>query len=197
MKWQSPSRPAQEPGFLTILAAVKRPDVLWNVPIHLFILIPATSVIAWLATRLDAHLGWAPVTSAPGSIAGAVVLFTIGILIVWYSYGYLAIMGEGSPATHLGGTQRLVTTGIFSVCRHPSIIGKFVGVLGLGVLVGSPFFLFVVIPLLTTYSLLSVRYWQERLCDRLWGEDYARYRRDVPLVMPRPKALLRFLFSRS
>ncbi len=185
--------PDYEPPFSEIMAAVKRPALYLNALIHIFVLIPAVCFIAWLAVRLDTHFGLSPVTSAPWSHLLFAVLFPFGIYIVWYSYGYLAIKGEGSPGTHLGGTQKLVTSGIFEITRHPSIIGKFIGVFSLGLLVGSPIFLFIVIPLLTTWSVLSVRYWQERHCETLWGERYVAYRNATPSIVPRPGDLYRFL----
>ena len=178
------------PGFFESLGALKRPGVLWNVPIHLFVLIPTTCLIAYLAARLDGHFGLSPFIGYPWNLVLFLLLFPTGIIVVWYTYGYLAIMGKGSPATHLGGTTRLVTTGPFSLCRHPSIIGKFLGVAGFGFLTKSPIFFFVIIPLLTAYSLLSVRFLQERLCVRLWKDDYIAYRGRVPLVIPRSKAIL-------
>ncbi|MBT3192701.1 MAG: hypothetical protein HN341_09125 [Verrucomicrobia bacterium] len=177
---------AQEgPTFREIMMAVRRPEVLYNVPIHVCILIPATSVIAYLATRLDALVGWERFVSLPLGIALFSIFFPIGVFIVWYTYGYLSIMGEGSPATHLGGTKKLVTSGVFSLCRHPSIIGKFSGVFGFGLLVGSPTFFFIIIPALTTYSLVAVRFLQEKLCVKLWGDDYLAYRKSTPLIIPR------------
>jgi len=167
------------------MGAIRRPGVYKNVPIHLCILIPATCFIAYLATRIDRFLGWERFLGPPLNYVLFAVLFPIGIFIVWYTYGYLAIRGEGSPATHLGGTTKLVTTGPFAICRHPSIIGKFLGVVGFVLLIGSPTFSFIIIPLLTTYSLLTVRFLQERLCVRLWGEEYLEYRRSIPMIIPR------------
>ena len=178
----------REPTFAEIMGALRRPVVLWNVPVHLFILIPSTCLIAWMATLVDRKLGWPPFIGAPWNVVLFAILFPLGIFVVWYTYGYLAILGEGSPGTHLGGTKYLVVTGPFALCRHPSIIGKFLGVVALGFLVGSPTFAFIVIPLLTTYSLLTARFLQERLCVTLWGERYLAYRHSVPLVIP---ALLR------
>jgi len=167
------------------MGALRRPAVLWNVPIHLFILIPVTSFIAFfLARRIDRIIGWEPFIHAPWNIVLFALLFPLGIFIVWYTYGYLAILGEGSPATHLGGTKTLVTTGPFAVCRHPSIVGKFSGVVALGFLVGSPTFMFIIIPLLTAYSLTTARFLQEKLCMELWSDDYLAYRKSTPLVFP-------------
>jgi len=181
------SEPIKEPTFLEVMFALRKPEVLYNVPVHVCILIPVTSLIAYLATRIDRLAGWDRFLPWSASLTLFGILFPLGIFIVWYTYGYLAIMGKGGPATHLGGTTRLVTTGPFAICRHPSIIGKFSGVVALGFLVGSPTFFFIIIPLLTTYSLFAARYLQERLCDELWGDDYAAYRGTTRLILPFPK----------
>lgn len=183
--------------FREIMGAVRRPEVLFNVPVHLFILIPTTCFIAYMATRIDRVLDWTPFISWPWNLVLFALLFPAGIFVVWYTYGYLAILGHGSPATHLGGTRRLVTSGPFAVCRHPSIVGKFLGVVALGFLVASPTFMFIVIPLLTTYSLLSARFLQERLCVKLWADAYLAYRGAVPLVLPDLRRLGELRLSRA
>ncbi|NLE66746.1 MAG: isoprenylcysteine carboxylmethyltransferase family protein [Lentisphaerae bacterium] len=187
----SESRPGKpgEPSIPDVLMAAFRREVLLNVPIHLFILIPAACLMAHLSTRIDRVLGWGGIVREPWNIVAGILLILAGLLIVWYTYGYLAIMGQGSPGTHLGGPVRLVTTGPYALCRHPSIIGKWLGVTGLGCVVGSPVFLFVVIPMLTAYSLLAARHLQERRCVELWGEAYLAYRRNTPLVIPRIRRL--------
>lgn len=177
------------PCLSAILLAAFRREVLLNVPIHLFILIPAACFMAYLSIRIDNAIGWVRIVHAPWSMILGTLFVLTGFLIVWYTYGYLAIFGQGSPGTHLGGPVRLVTTGPYARCRHPSIIGKWFGVVGLGCLAGSPFFLLVVIPLLTCYSLLTARYLQERRCVALWGEAYLAYRRNIPLVFPKIHSL--------
>jgi protein-S-isoprenylcysteine O-methyltransferase Ste14 len=179
-----------EPTFKQIMGGIRLPAVYWNVPVHLFILIPATAFIAYLAHRLDTHFGLEALLPEPLNAILFGIFFPLGIFIVWYVYGYLAIKGEGGPATHLGGTQKLVDTGPFAACRHPSIVGKFSGVVGFGFLVNSPIFMLIVIPALTTYSLVSVRFWQERLCEKLWGDYYREYRKRVPLVVPLPRQII-------
>ena len=184
MKTSEKGAAGREPTFGEIMGAVRRPAVYLNVPVHALVLIPVTCLIAYLGVRVDRKLGWEPFLTMPWNVILFAVLFPLGIFIVWYTYGYLAIQGEGSPATHLGGTRRLVTTGPFALCRHPSIVGKFTGVVALGLLVGSPTFMFVIVPFLTAYSLLTARFLQERLCVKLWGEEYLAYRKSTPLVVP-------------
>jgi protein-S-isoprenylcysteine O-methyltransferase Ste14 len=171
------------------LRAVADPRIYKNFAIHLFVLLPASLVLAWLGTRVDAHLGWGAVTSRPVGWALAAICLATGAAIVVYSYAYLLLVGEGSPGSHLGGPQRLVTSGPYALVRHPSVIGKLLGVIAVGLAVGSPSFLLGVVPFLLAYSLVTNRFLQERYCERAFGESYRRYRARVPMIVPRPRAL--------
>lgn len=179
-----------KPGLASILSQVRRKEIYLNIPIHLFILIPASVFLAFLSRRLDQVLGWEPYLTFPANAIIAVCCFSIGLFIVWYTYGYLLIMGEGSPGSHLGGgTTKMVTKGIYAVVRHPSVIGKLIGVIGLGVLFRSPAMTFIIIPVLVLYSLLTNRFIQEKYCEEKFGDAYREYRNRTPMLIPRPAAL--------
>lgn len=178
------------------IGAITDAQIYKNFAIHLFVLIPAACLMAWLATRLDRRFGWQPCGSFGYRLAGAVVCLIAGALVVVYSYAYLLRFGEGSPGSHLGGPRRLVTGGPYALVRHPSVIGKLLGVIGLGLLAGSPSFLALFIPLLLVYSLLTNRYLQERYCERAFGEGYRRYRRAVPMILPGPRRVYAWLRGR-
>ncbi|MBN2054499.1 isoprenylcysteine carboxylmethyltransferase family protein [bacterium] len=184
----------KEPGLLQILAAIRHRELYLNVPIHLFILIPAATFLAFMGRRLDRILHWRPYLSPPVSVVLACIMFATGIFIVWYSYGYLYIKGKGSPGSHVdGGTRQMVTTGIFSVIRHPSVVGKLIGVLGLGVLFASPSFTVFIIPVLLLYSILTNRFLQEKYCEDKFGDEYREYRCRTPMLIPRAGALMAWL----
>jgi protein-S-isoprenylcysteine O-methyltransferase Ste14 len=116
------------------------------------------------------------------------MLFTLfslsGALIIWRAYSYLVIIGEGGPCPQLGGTKKLVTSGPYSIVRHPSVIGKLLGIIGLGCLSKSVFFTFVVIPVLFIWSVFYNRFIQERGCVEKFGEDYLKYRKITPMFIP-------------
>jgi protein-S-isoprenylcysteine O-methyltransferase Ste14 len=180
-----------------IFATIRRPEIYLNLPIHLCILIPASVLIAVLSRRADRAFGWQPLPPAyPWNVVLFALLFLGGLLLVWWSYGYLMLKGEGSPASHLGGTTRLVTSGIFSVIRHPSVVGKLMGIVGLGFLFRSPFFTCIVIPFLLLYSIITNRYLQERYCEEKFGEAWRAYCREVPMLIPRPRRVWRLLTQR-
>jgi len=90
-----------------------------------------------------------------------------------------------------------VTTGIYSWIRHPSVVGKLVGIIGLGVLLRPPSFLFVIIPVLMLYSFVTNILIQERYCVKHFGEDYKRYKNEVPMFIPKISRIKRHFMDRK
>ncbi len=184
----------RRPSFSACLAAIRAPELYRNFAIHLFVMFPAAMVMCFIATRIDAQLGWTPLIPAPERILLGALLVGIGGFWVWYVYGYLYLSGGGSPGTHVdGGPTAMVDTGPYTVVRHPSVLGKLLGVVGLGVAWGSSIFLIVFVPVLVVYSLITNRYLQERFCDQRFGDRYQAYRQVVPMLMPRPAGILRWI----
>jgi hypothetical protein len=81
--------------------------------------------------------------------------------------------------------------------RHPSVLGKLLGVIGLGLLWRSPTFLVAFVPVLVVYSVVTNRYLQERFCDARFGARYAAYRERVPMLIPRPSGIIRWLHDEA
>lgn len=174
------------------LLAFSRPELYRMVLAH----VPLVSVVlgvAFGARAVDARLGWAPVLHPPLSLA----LFGICILgsaaIVYWSYTFLVLEGEGSPAEHIRPTVRVVDTGPYALVRHPTVTGKLLGVLGVGFLFRSPSFLFLLLPLAAAAAAVSNRLTQELPLERRMGEAYRSYRARVPMIFPRPTDLLPLL----
>ena len=189
-------RPAlvRRPTFGACIAAIRAPELYRNFGIHIFVMFPAAMIMCWLATRVDAELGWAPLTPWPAlGVLGAMFIGAGGFW-VWYVYGYLFLAGGGSPGTHVdGGPTAMVDTGPYTMIRHPSVLGKLLGVIGLGLIWRSGIFLLAFVPVLVAYSVVTNRYLQERFCDARFGARYAVYRERVPMLIPRPAGMLRWL----
>ncbi|MCB9745184.1 MAG: isoprenylcysteine carboxylmethyltransferase family protein [Alphaproteobacteria bacterium] len=184
----------RRPSFGACLAAIRAPELYRNFAIHIFVMFPAALVMCWIATQVDAAIGWAPYWSFNARLAVGLSLIGAGGFWVWYVYGYLFLAGGGSPGTHVdGGPVAMVDTGPYTVIRHPSVLGKLAGVIGLGVAFGSTIFLLAFVPVLVVYSLVTNRYLQERFCDERFGPRYDAYRKVVPMLMPRPDGLARWI----
>jgi len=187
----------REPTVAEVFGTLRRKELYGNLAVHIFVLIPMAAFMAYLGQRLDKNWGWSPIMPPPWNIIGAFICFALGGFIVWYAYGYLFLMGVGSPGAHMGYTKFLVTTGIYSWIRHPSVVGKLIGVIGLGLLMRTPGFLIVIVPVLLIYSYFTNIYIQERFCLRNFGEAYERYRREVPMFIPRFARIERYIRERQ
>lgn len=179
--------------FLTIL----RKEQFLNLPMYFFVLIPLVVLLAKFASKIDRKLNFPPLIIFPYNLILFLSFVALGILIVWWAYGYLVLLGEGSPAPHLGGTKKLVTIGPYALIRHPSVIGKLLGVIGFGFLFQSTIFIVVFIPILFIYSVLYNRFIQERFCVKKFGVAYLKYRKEVPMFFPKVNKLKEFIRKRG
>lgn len=184
----------RRPPFAACIAAIRAPELYRNFAIHLFVMLPAATLMCWIATKADVGLKLLPIAPLEVRLPVGLSLIGLGGFWVWYVYGYLYLSGGGSPGTHVdGGPVALVDTGPYTMIRHPSVIGKLCGVIGLGVCFGSPTFLIGFVPVLVLYSVVTNRYLQERFCDARFGRQYQLYRERVPMLIPRPSGIARWL----
>ncbi len=182
-------------GLKQWLSILLKREIYLMLLIYLFVLIPLAYFLVWLGVKLDKALGFLKFIGRPWNIVCFLFFILTGLFIVWWSYTYLILEGTGSPATMLGQTKKLVKKGPYAFVRNPSVIGKLLGVVGLGCLSGSFSFTFIIVPLLLFGSLLEKRFHEERNMERLWGQEYIDYKEAVPMVIPRFDRILRELVS--
>ncbi len=159
--------------------------------VFIFVCIPAVLVVLYFSIKVDRKFGFRPFIESPYNVALFILFSTLGALIIWRAYTYLVIAGEGSPCPQLGGTKKLVRSGPYSLVRHPSVIGKLLGIIGIGCLFRSTIFTFIVIPILFIWSAFYNRFIQEKGCIERFEEEYLKYRKTVPMFIPklrRPKS---------
>lgn len=105
-----------------------------------------------------------------------------------YRVGF-AIMILGMSLVFLGwrriyGGRGLVTTGVYGLVRHPQYLGILLLTLGL-------FIQWPTIPTLLMWPILVVLYYrlarrEEEKLEEIFGDGYRRYKRRVPMFLPRP-----------
>ncbi len=194
----APGVPGAHPTVGACFAAIRAPELYRNFMVHGFVMFPAGMVLCYVATLIDGAAGVASLPQPGLRLALGAAMVGLGGVWVWYVYGFLFLVGHGSPGTHVdGGPTDLVDTGPYTMIRHPSVLGKVLAVAGLGVAWGSPIFLGVFLPILVAYSLVTNRLLQERFCDERFGPAYALYRSRVPMVVPRPAGIRRWRAGQS
>ena len=160
-----------------------------DIAVFVFVCISSVLVVLYFCVKLDRKLGFSSFVYVPHSILLFILFSVSGAIIIWRAYTYLVIIGEGGPCPQLGGTKKLVTSGPYSIVRHPSVIGKLLGIIGLGCLSGSVSFTFIVIPILFSWSVFYNRFIQEKGCVEKFGKAYLEYRRSTPMFIPRLKII--------
>ncbi|MFH1790980.1 MAG: isoprenylcysteine carboxylmethyltransferase family protein [Candidatus Omnitrophota bacterium] len=170
------------------LVLCKKQFCLGLIP-FVFLNIPLALIILFVSVKIDRYLGFKHFIGYPYNVIFFLIFSSAGFVIICQAYAYLIIVGQGMACPYAGfkGTGKLVTTGPYAVVRHPSVIGKLLGVLSIGMLSGSFFFTFIVIPVLLTWSVYYNRFIQEELCVKKFGNEYVEYRKRVPMLIPKIK----------
>ena len=159
--------------------------------VYIPVLFPLTFLIGLSAVTLDRTLGFGD-GFLPTSVQGGLALnywiaigsFGLGAVLWLWTYEQLTVRGEGSPSPTAGRTMKLVRTGIYAHSRNPSLFGKLLGVLAVGFALNSFSVCCILIPIILCLSLIEKVVRQEPQLVEIFGEDYERYRAEVPLFIP-------------
>lgn len=180
------SRDTEHPVITKILQTGLRPTILSMVAkVYIPTLFPLTFLIALTALWIDGLLGMGK-GFLPGGVNFIVAgcSFVLGVVLWLWTYEQLTRVGRGSPSPTAGRTLTLVRSGIYAHSRNPSIFGKLLGVLAVGFALNSFSFCFILVPLLLTGSLIEKVVVQEPQLVEVFGEEYEKYRQEVPLFIP-------------
>ena len=80
--------------------------------------------------------------------------------------------------------DELVTTGVYSICRHPMYSSEIMAILpGVALFAGMPLLLFIPVIIGLTFRYLMMEGEEEPLCE-LFGDDYLRYCVEVKAMLP-------------
>jgi len=91
--------------------------------------------------------------------------------------------------------NRLATTGLYSLVRHPQYTGLFIGLFGEGVVHWPTLFSVILLPVIVLAYVLLARSEEKRVIEQ-FGDEYRAYRQQVPMFLPR-MGQWRQLISRS
>ncbi len=88
--------------------------------------------------------------------------------------------------------NRLATGGLYGLVRHPQYTGLFIGLFGEGVVHWPTVFSVILFPVIVVvYTLLAYR--EEREMLKQFGDQYRRYREQVPMFFPDKRRWKQFI----
>lgn len=122
--------------------------------------------------------------SAPLSLVCTAVVALLGGGAIAIFVAATRAMGKNwSVVARMRSNHELVRTGPFAIVRHPIYFALFLYMLGLAVAYGHTAQLLLAVPLYCAGTIIRVRE-EEKLLRAQFGEDHARYVREVPAFIP-------------
>jgi protein-S-isoprenylcysteine O-methyltransferase Ste14 len=101
---------------------------------------------------------------------------------------YLAKSGREGDIPRME-TNKLVTDGRYALMRHPMHFGLWFFPLAFALLIGSPFFIFVLAPLEMIFMILMIKLWEEPEARKKFGNAYDEYKKKVPFFCFKPDCI--------
>jgi protein-S-isoprenylcysteine O-methyltransferase Ste14 len=123
----------------------------------------------------------------PVRVAGF-VLVAAGIAVLLHAFARFVFEGVGTPAP-VAPTERLVVGGLYRYVRNPMYLAVAATIVGQALLLGQLVLLFYAVAFAVAVAAF-VRWYEEPTLRRRFGEQYERYRREVPGWWPRKEAWL-------
>lgn len=132
------------------------------------------------AGRIDVALPW----SSADSLVSTLVVALIGGTAAWLFRAAAMEMGRNwSIVARTRPNHQLVRSGPFAIVRHPIYLAMWLYLFSLGVAFGHWLALLIGLPFFLAGTLIRVRE-EEKLLRAQFGEDHARYVREVPAFIP-------------
>ena len=130
--------------------------------------------------RIEVALPW----SSANSVVSTLVVALIGGTAAWLFHAAATEMGRNwSIVARTRADHQLVRSGPFAIVRHPIYLAMWLYLFSLGVAFGHWLTLLAGLPFFLAGTLIRVRE-EEKLLRAQFGEDHARYVREVPAFIP-------------
>ena len=115
-----------------------------------------------------------------------VALIAAGVGVLLHAFSRFVVEGLGTPAP-VAPTERLVVGGLYRYVRNPMYLAVGATIVGQALLLGQPVLLLYALAFALAV-VAFVRWYEEPTLMRQFGEEYERYRREVPGWWPRRRA---------
>ena len=112
-----------------------------------------------------------------------IIFVPIIIIVLWISLKGVSEVTLKVAETHRA--EKIITTGIYSIIRHPQNLGALLAHIGISILL-SAWYSLLLTPLLLIYIYL-ISWKEEKELVKEFGSDYEEYQKQVPMFIPRIK----------
>jgi protein-S-isoprenylcysteine O-methyltransferase Ste14 len=144
------------------------------------LLIIIMSILSVAVSIID----WAYFSNAQDNLLLSVIgLFIITTGIIFRIWAIHALGKHFTPTVQIKEDHRLITSGPYSVVRHPSYLGA------MWAMVGTSVFLISIIGIIISFGCMFYAYYiriatEERALSELFGKEYGEYQKKVKKLIP-------------
>jgi protein-S-isoprenylcysteine O-methyltransferase Ste14 len=111
------------------------------------------------------------------------LVISIPIILFGAWFGIAGVKGTSLKVAETHRPEKVVTTGIYAIIRHPQYFGAIVAHIGVSILIGA-FYALLATPLIIFYNYITA--WkEEKELIHEFGKDYEDYQKKVPMLYPR------------
>ena len=142
-------------------------------------LIPLAVILS--GKGIDVIAGFPPLHRLPFLRISAYILLVVGLLFIWWSMHDLAKAG-GTP-NPLRPPKKIITSGSYSVCRHPMFLGYDLCALSVVLILRSPGMLFISFPVFLFFEIRFLRK-EEKILRLKFKKLYVDYMHTTPFIFP-------------
>lgn len=112
-----------------------------------------------------------------------IILIAMGWPLAIWSVYIQYVEGKGTPVPS-APTRKLITSGPYKYCRNPMALGTLLFYLGLAFILKLTSMVFLTL-LVLIFLFLFIKLWEEKELEARFGEEYRKYRRMTPFLIPR------------
>lgn len=152
-------------------------------PIGLVVFGGFTAVFVLAAVLVDSLLRLPGLLPEGARLPVSIPVMALGAGITfWSAFHFLRVKGTPVP---FNPPPRLVTSGPYHYSRNPMLTGVFLFLIGLGLALGSVSFVFLFVPLYVLANAWELKEIEEPELLKRLGDEYAGYRDQTPMFLPR------------
>jgi protein-S-isoprenylcysteine O-methyltransferase Ste14 len=182
-----PRRPREWQGAgLTSAFFISLFTEMFGIPLTIYLIAPLLGVDASRFGMHESHL-WAYLISRAGNVSMRAALRFIMILSAGLLLLGFTLIAVGWKEVYRGAGQ-LVSDGIYSKIRHPQYLGLIVIILAC--LIQWPTILTIILAPFLIFRYVSLAQEEDRDLEARFGNEFERYRRRVPGLLPWTRASL-------
>jgi len=125
-----------------------------------------------------------------GSIFGIIfplfhIIISLPFIILAFWFGLVGVKETGLETAETHRAEKVVTSGIYSIVRHPQYLGGLFGHIGFTLLL-SRLYSLLFFPLMVLLIYIICRKEEAELIKE-FGDEYKQYQQKVPMILPKIK----------